>query len=58
MNVPAVRSFSWGLAEGARLIRAEELRRYQENPDDDAVRYIDEALEELQWLTKQIQRGT
>ena len=45
------------LAEAARSIRVEELRRFQENPQDDAVRYIEEALEELQYLTSQIQRG-
>jgi hypothetical protein len=41
----------------SRSIRVEELRRFQENPDDDAVRHIEDALEELQYLTKQIQRG-
>ena len=46
------------LAEAARSIRLEELKRYQDNPDDDAVRYVEDALEELQYLTKQIQRGS
>lgn len=45
------------LTDAVRSIRVEELRRYQENPGDDAVRYIEDALEELQYLSKQIQRG-
>lgn len=45
------------LSDAARSIRIEELRRYQEHPEDDAVRYIEDALEELQYLSKQIQRG-
>lgn len=45
------------LTDAVRSIRIEELRRYQENPDDDAVRYIEDALEELDYLSKQIQRG-
>ena len=45
------------LTEAARSIRMEELKRYQDNPDDDAVRYIEDALEELKYLTRQIQRG-
>jgi hypothetical protein len=35
------------LAEAVNSIRMEELRRLQENPDDDAVRYIEDALEAL-----------
>lgn len=45
------------LSEACRSIRMEDLRRFQENPDDDAVRYVEEALEELQFLTGQIRRG-
>jgi hypothetical protein len=46
------------LTEAVGSIRIEELRRLQENPDDDAHRYIEDALEALQYLTKQIQSGT
>lgn len=46
------------LAEAARSIRSEEIRRLQERPEDDAIRHIEDALEELQYLSKQIQRGT
>jgi hypothetical protein len=45
------------LTEAANSIRIEELRRLQENPDDEALRYIEDALEALQYLTKQIQSG-
>ena len=45
------------LAEAARTIRSEEIRRLQEHPEDDTVRHIEDALEELQYLLKQIQRG-
>lgn len=45
------------LTDAIRSIRVEELRRLQENPDDDTVRYIEEALEELTYLNNQIQRG-
>ena len=46
------------LTEAVGSIRIEELRRLQENPDDDAHRYIEDALEALHYLTKQIQSGT
>jgi hypothetical protein len=45
------------LTEASNSIRIEELRRLQENPDDDALRYIEDALEALEYLTKQIQSG-
>jgi hypothetical protein len=45
------------ITEAANSIRIEELRRLQENPDDDAIRYIEDALEALQYLSKQIQSG-
>jgi len=45
------------LTEAANSIRIEDLRRLQENPDDDVVRYIEDACEALDYLLKQIQRG-
>lgn len=52
-----ISQLSRALTEAANSIRIEELRRLQENPDDDAIRYIEDALEALQYLTKQIQTG-
>ena len=46
------------VAEAARLMRSEEIRRLQEHPEDDAVRHIEEALDQLTYLHNQIQRGT
>jgi hypothetical protein len=45
------------ITEAANSIPLEELRRLQEHPEDDAHRYIEDALEALQYLTKQIQSG-
>jgi hypothetical protein len=49
---------SRALTEKVNSIRMEDLRRLQENPDDDDVRYIDDALEALEHIKKQIQLGT
>ena len=46
------------VAEAARLMRSEEIRRLQEHPEDDAVRHIEDALDQLTYLHNQIQRGT
>ena len=45
------------VAEAARTIRSEEIRRLQEHPEDDVVRHIEDALDQLQYLSTQIQRG-
>ena len=53
----SIGQLSRALTEKVNSIRMEDLKRLQENPEDDDVRYIEDALEALEYIKKQIQLG-
>jgi hypothetical protein len=58
LKAATISQLSRALTEAIEKVQYSEVVRLRANPDDDAVRYINDALEALQGFVKDLNAGT